>query len=306
MAEMSRGETRRGGSGPRRPAPRGRAGKRTGFAWAGLAILGLFCMALALPQTAAAAPVGRFVQVTGKVDLLKQGKEPAQAAKEQAAVETNDVIQTHPGAKAQIKFIDDSSIIISPESRLKIENFVLQEDKNQRNAVFYFFQGIIRFTVNRIYNLKEPDFIIKTDTAILGVRGTDGMSIKSQADVFLFVFQGMVAFGTDRATLARAMVVRSMQGNQCIAGVVAPVATTITTDALPTLGGLLDKGVPPVVPLAPTIQGVLNQFKDITGPPIQPAPPAEMPLPPTSLPPAPVQTVPPTVLGTGTTTSPSQ
>ena len=75
--------------------------------------------------TAHAAVVGRFTQVVGQVDLLKQGKLPALAAKVQDGVEPGDVIRTKSKAKAQLTMVDDSIITLAPESRLAIAEYQL-------------------------------------------------------------------------------------------------------------------------------------------------------------------------------------
>jgi len=132
----------------------------------------LICVvALGVPA-AQAAPVGTFLQVEGRVDLLKGGKLPATAVKVQDPVEVGDVVRTKSMSRAQIKFVDDSVITMAPESRVTIEQYMFDGAKGERQAVLEVFRGLVHTAVEKVYPKPEPDFIIKTHTAVLGVRGT--------------------------------------------------------------------------------------------------------------------------------------
>ena len=88
-----------------------------------LVVIILTLAALAVPVTSHAAVVGRFIMVTGQVDLLKGGKIPAIPAKPQDGVEVGDVVRTKSKAKAQLNMVDDSVITLAPESRLAIADY---------------------------------------------------------------------------------------------------------------------------------------------------------------------------------------
>ena len=138
-----------------------------------LVVLILTLAALAVPLTSHAAVVGRFTQVTGQVDLLKGGKIPALAAKFQDGVEPGDVIRTKTKAKAQLTMVDDSIITLAPESRLAIADYQYDPARGERRAVLRLFRGLVHTAVNRIIKTEEPDFIMETHTATIGVRGTN-------------------------------------------------------------------------------------------------------------------------------------
>ncbi|MHB8069563.1 MAG: FecR family protein [Desulfobaccales bacterium] len=127
---------------------------------------------LAFPAGAQAAAVGRFTQVEGEVDLLKQGKLPASLVKLQDSVESGDIIRTKSQARAQVTFMDDTTMTISPGSRVAIESYMYDAAKKERNGVVQIFYGMVYTVVNRIMQTEKPDFVLKTHTAIMGVRGT--------------------------------------------------------------------------------------------------------------------------------------
>jgi hypothetical protein len=117
--------------------------------------------------------VGRLTQVEGRVDILRGGELPATPVKVDDGVKAGDVLRTKSLSKAQITFIDDSTLTISPESRVGIEAYMFDSAQKKRNAVVQLFKGLAHVVVSKISQSAEPDFVIKTQTAIMGVRGTD-------------------------------------------------------------------------------------------------------------------------------------
>jgi hypothetical protein len=144
--------------------------RKCAFFWVVLVILAFQAGTLASAQ---ADVVGRLTQVEGRVDILRGGQLPAIPAKLNDGVETGDVIRTKSISKAQITFIDNSTLTISPESRVGIESYMFDSAKNKRNSVVQLFQGLAHVAVSKIFKAAEPDFVVKTQTAIMGVRGTD-------------------------------------------------------------------------------------------------------------------------------------
>ena len=150
------------------------------------AILLLLALGLLLSSGAQADVVGRLTQVEGRVDLLKGGQLPANPVKVNDGVETGDVIRTKSLSKAQITFIDNSTLSISPESRVGIEAYMVDSAQNKRNAVVELFQGLAQVVVSKVFKAAEPDFVVKTHTAIMGVRGTEfGIRLQPNSSTIL-------------------------------------------------------------------------------------------------------------------------
>jgi hypothetical protein len=132
----------------------------------------LICLGVLGASIAQAAPVGTFIQVEGRVDLLKGAKLPANPVKAQDAIEVGDVVRTKSQSRAQIKFVDNTVLTIAPESRVTIEEYMFDGAKGERKAVLGVLRGLVHTAVEKVYPKAEPDFIMKTHTAVLGVRGT--------------------------------------------------------------------------------------------------------------------------------------
>ena len=149
----------------------------------------LLIAGLVIPASADA--VGRITQLEGRVDLLKAGKLPAVTAKLEDKVEAGDVLRTKSLSRAQITLIDNTVITISPESRIAIEEYMYDASKGKRNGVLQLFQGMALAVVSKIFQVENPDFILKTHTAIMGVRGTEvGIRLGPNDSTFLN-FQGL-------------------------------------------------------------------------------------------------------------------
>ncbi len=147
-------------------------------------------LGLALPLRAQAKAVGQLTMVEGGVDLLKGGELPAHPVKVGEGVEPGDVLRTKSGSKAQITFLDHSTLTISPESRIAIEEYLFDGAGGKRNAVLQMFQGLALVAVSKILNVETTDFIVKTHTVVPGdPRHRGGYSLKPQF-LCLFKFSG--------------------------------------------------------------------------------------------------------------------
>ena len=101
-------------------------------------------------------------------------------------MEPGDVIRTKSLSKAQITFIDNSILTLSQDARIAIEEFKFEPSQGKRQAVLEIFQGLALAVVNKIIKVEEPDFVIKTQTAVVGVRGTEfGIRIQPNSSTIL-------------------------------------------------------------------------------------------------------------------------
>jgi hypothetical protein len=157
--------------------------------WVALALL------LIVSSFAGAQAVGRLTQVDGRVDVLKGGKLPAIALKVGDTVEPGDVVRTKSRSKAQITFVDDSLLTLSQNARIDIEEFKFDPGQGKRQALLKIAQGLVLAVVNKILQTQEPDFVIKTHTAIMGVRGTEFGILNEPNSTTILNFQGRLQVG---------------------------------------------------------------------------------------------------------------
>jgi hypothetical protein len=207
--------------------------------WVVLALMLIFS------SVTGAEVVGRLTQLEGRVDILKGGKLPAIPLKLNDTVEPGDVIRTKSRSKGQVKFIDDSSLSLSPSARFAIEEFTFEPGRGKRRAVLKIFQGLALAVVNKTLPAGEPDFVIKTQTAILRVRergteigignvpnGTAIFNFKGRTQVDnilsqvgrLFLQASKVAYGATLKGDAPAMAVLNPMQQTLVYGDQAPTA----------------------------------------------------------------------------------
>jgi hypothetical protein len=179
--------------------------KMSSFFYAFLVLL------LAVPGVAQAAAVGKFTQVAGEVDLLKQGKLPAVPVKLEDGVEPGDVVRTKSQARAQITFMDDTTLTISPGSRVAVESYMYDADKKQRHGVVQVFYGMVETVVNKILQAEKPDILLKTHTAIMGVRGTKWYAVLHPIATDVYNEAGKVCVSNSFAEVTGEVCLKAME-----------------------------------------------------------------------------------------------
>ncbi|OGR30943.1 MAG: hypothetical protein A2139_09680 [Desulfobacca sp. RBG_16_60_12] len=204
-----------------------------------LGVMILTLAMLVLPLTAQASAVGHFSLVTGQVELLKQGKIPAIPAKLQDGVEIGDVVRTKSKAKAQLTMVDDSILTLAPESRLAIADYQYNPAKEERRAVVRLFRGLVHTVVNRIIKTEEPDFIMETHTATIGVRGTSWYTLLGPNYTLTALPSGKL-FVKPNVSGVQGMLLHSMQFIQVPKPFLAQV---LTPDMLRMFERLMDTGL---------------------------------------------------------------
>lgn len=155
-------------------------------------ILGSFLLLACFSLAARAAPVGTFVKVEGTVEVLRQGKPPAVSVKVRDGVNKGDLIRTKSQSRAQLRFVDDTDLTISPGSAVLIEDYLYDAPRGTRQAALNLFRGLAYCVVNRILKTEEPDFVVKTHSAVLGVRGTRFFTLAAVKFTGGYNVQGML------------------------------------------------------------------------------------------------------------------
>jgi len=209
--------------------------------WMMMALLGF--IAFVGPQTAHASVAGHFTMVTGKVDLLKHGKLPAIPAKVQDGVEPGDIIRTKSKSKAQLQMIDDSIITLAPESRLAIADYQYKPAPEERRVVLRFFRGLMQATVKRIIKREEPDFIIETHTAIVGVRGSNPFLLLRPLATFVYLPEGLLDVSSNDPNIPFKVPVHSWECLQIPSGQRPYLPQPMTPAMLQMLERMMDTGV---------------------------------------------------------------
>jgi hypothetical protein len=115
--------------------------------------------------------VGKIISLEGRA-FIKKGNSNFKKLKMTDSVENGDILKTSYKSRIKISFIDNSVIYIAPKSQLKIDKYEYNNDKKERNSVLNLFSGRVKLLVAKLSS-KNRDFKVKTETATVGVRGTE-------------------------------------------------------------------------------------------------------------------------------------
>jgi len=174
-----------------------------------------------------AASVGTFIQVEGTVEVLRHGKPPAVPAKIRSGVDQGDQVRTKSQSRAQLRFVDDTVLTLSPGSSVLIEEYLYDSSRGYRQAALNLFRGLAYTVVNRLTQTEKPDFVFKTHTAVLGVRGTRFFTLVGARFSGGYNEQGEVEMAA-RAVPTFKVLLRAMEF------AVAPLGGTLTRGRLST------------------------------------------------------------------------
>lgn len=124
-------------------------------------------MQIVIPYPLYAATVGKFTSVVGNVILTRDGKDYRPVVN--SAVNEKDLIVTGDGASAVMVFTDDSTITLSPKTRMQVREFGMEG--KARKGIFSLSIGKLVANVTKFIGGNNK-FEVHSPTAVCGVRGT--------------------------------------------------------------------------------------------------------------------------------------
>ncbi|MDX8406869.1 MAG: FecR family protein [Mariprofundaceae bacterium] len=103
-----------------------------------------------------------------------------------------DEVRTGSGAKAYIDFPDNSRIKLGQRSQLRVRAW--QRDNGLFSSALRIFRGAFRYTAGKLASgLNRRSTTITTQTAVLGVRGTDFWGRVGDDETFFLLLEGKVS-----------------------------------------------------------------------------------------------------------------
>ena len=127
----------------------------------------LLTVAMLLPASGAeriGAATEAKNDVTGTLDELERSINAGDG------VSANEILKTGTGSVAVITFLDDTSLNVGASSTIVLDRFVYNPEGSADDAVLNLTKGAFRFVTGK----SDPSkFVIRTQVATLGIRGTD-------------------------------------------------------------------------------------------------------------------------------------
>lgn len=118
---------------------------------------------------------GVFMVVKGDVQILKAEGTP-EKAKVGSKIHPGQTISTGADSRAKIVMSDRNVVNVSPDTKLVIEKYENDPKKGTKEVEMKLIEGKVRNNVEQKYDGEKSKFIIKTPTAVAGVRGTQFMT----------------------------------------------------------------------------------------------------------------------------------
>lgn len=116
--------------------------------------------------------VGLVQVVEGRVVIMHADMLRGYLAKKDLPLFQGDIVVTPKDGRARLAMNDGSILSMAPDTRMVINQSVYHKKKKRRFS-FFKLLGKARFLVKKIVNLRQSDVKIKTQTAVVGVRGSD-------------------------------------------------------------------------------------------------------------------------------------
>ncbi len=141
-------------------------------------LLSLFAIPLAFgPPLAMGAEgskdgIGFYTAVSGQSSVTHPGEDRILPVKLHDEVLFKDVIQTQSESRTRALFHDDSMLTVGENSRVEIDEYIYNPEKNVRQAVVKLIQGQVRALVNKAFKANGSRFEIHTPSAVAAARGT--------------------------------------------------------------------------------------------------------------------------------------
>jgi hypothetical protein len=126
---------------------------------------------------AATQKVGIIAKIKRDVQIKHPGDTDFRPAKKHDEVYVGDFIKTGPRSRAKILYDDDSLTILAQNSSMEVEEYQLTPKKKRLKSLIGLVKGKLRFVVAKYLSKKQANFYVKTPTAVMGVRGSDGVVI---------------------------------------------------------------------------------------------------------------------------------
>jgi phage-related protein len=132
----------------------------------------VFGPSLAMAAEGGKEGIGFYTAVLGKATVTHLGEPQVLPVKLQDEVLFKDVIQTEHDSRTRALFQDDSMLTVGENSRVEIDEYIYNPEKNVRLAIVKLMQGQVRALVSKVFKANGSKFEIHTPSAVAAARGT--------------------------------------------------------------------------------------------------------------------------------------
>jgi hypothetical protein len=132
----------------------------------------VFGPSLAIAAEGGKDGIGFYTAVLGQATVTHPGEARILPVKLHDEVLFKDVIQTQDESRTRALFQDDSMLTVGENSRVEIDEYIYNPEKNVRLAIVKLMQGQVRALVSKVFKANGSKFEIHTPSAVAAARGT--------------------------------------------------------------------------------------------------------------------------------------
>jgi hypothetical protein len=116
--------------------------------------------------------IGFYTAVLGQASVTHPGEDRVLPVKLHDELLFKDVIQTQGESRTKALFQDDSILTVGENSRVEIDEYIYNPEKNVRQTIVKLMQGQVRALVSKVFKANGSRFEIHTPSAVAAARGT--------------------------------------------------------------------------------------------------------------------------------------
>tara|TARA_Y100001951_G_C11289663_1_gene271258 strand:- start:74 stop:1162 length:1089 start_codon:yes stop_codon:yes gene_type:complete len=182
-------------------------------------------------QAQAVLDIGSVEEVSGFAQIKR--KETFSVTQD-FNIQSYDQAQTEAG-RMGIRFIDDTTIKITEHSQVIIDEFVFDPNPDNSKLAVSFVKGTARFTSGLLGKINKKNMVVKTNSAVVGIRGTD-FTVTVEADTGESLF---ILLPNPDGTASGEIVVKTLLG-EVVLNQPYQATTTTTFESAPSKPVILD------------------------------------------------------------------
>lgn len=152
-------------------------------------VFAIFALSSQLPAFSWAA-IGSISKASGAIYFKAKVEKKWSVAAAGMEINEGDRVKTGSDGRIELSLEDSSKLTIGNNTEMEITRFLLDKEKNKRNAIFFLVQGKLRAIVAKFAG--RTDMKVKTPTAVAGVKGTDFIVMNEGKANVLFGQEGSV------------------------------------------------------------------------------------------------------------------
>jgi hypothetical protein len=144
---------------------------------------------LAISQSAPAQekkPAAEIIALVGTAEIKSPSDASFRPAKLKDPLYPQDQIRTLANSRAKLFCADETILTLGESTTVDLAKFQMDPQGRRQSALVKILDGSIRFIVHK-FTGPEPNFEIQGKTAVMGVRGTDGVIETRSPDIVYYL-----------------------------------------------------------------------------------------------------------------------